>query len=378
MKHIFIIGARGYHYNYGGWETFVSNFVDNYNDKNTMFHISEVSSKKIYEKKHSDNVIVDYFKIKQNGSAQMLLCTIKAFNYYLKYIQKNNIKNSYIYVLGLKLGPMLKLKRNKIKKLGITILVNPDGLEHERSKWGYFVKKFFLFSEKTMLKNSDVIVCDAKGIKKYIDKKYPILRNKTIYIAYGVNHIKLSDTDEKKTLNDYNLKPNDYFLMVGRFVPENNYELIINDFIQSKTIKKLVIVSNISNSDYYDKIVAKTNCINDKRIIFIDGIYDQKKLAIVRKNALAYIHGHSVGGTNPSLLEALNFTNINILYDVEFNKDIGKSACLYFNNNRNSLTKIIDNIDKYDGTKMGNECKQIIKDNFTWKIIVDKYKKIFR
>jgi len=272
----------------------------------------------------------------------MLLCTIKAFNYYLKYIQKNNIKNSYIYVLGLKLGPMLKLKRNKIKKLGITILVNPDGLEHERSKWGYFVKKFFLFSEKTMLKNSDVIVCDAKGIKKYIDKKYPILRNKTIYIAYGVNHIKLSDTDEKKTLNDYNLKPNDYFLMVGRFVPENNYELIINDFIQSKTIKKLVIVSNISNSDYYDKIVAKTNCINDKRIIFIDGIYDQKKLAIVRKNALAYIHGHSVGGTNPSLLEALNFTNINILYDVEFNKDIGKSACLYFNNNRNSLTKIID------------------------------------
>ena len=141
MKHIFIIGARGYKASYGGWETFVTKLVDNYNDENTIFHISGLSenNNKI-EYKINNRIITDSFYIKQNGGMKMLLCTIKAFMYYLKYIKNNNIEDAYIYVLGLKLGPFLKLYKNKINKLGITTLVNPDGLEHERSKWSYPVK----------------------------------------------------------------------------------------------------------------------------------------------------------------------------------------------------------------------------------------------
>ena len=312
MKHVFIIGARGYHAKYGGWETFVSNLVDNYNDENTTFHISSLMEDKKEEYKVSKNIIVTPFDIKQNGGLKMLLCTIKAFNYYLKYIKQNNLTNTYIYVLGLKLGPLLKIKRNTIKKLGTKVLVNPDGLEHERAKWSYLVKKFFLLSEKWMLNNCDTIVCDAKGIKKYVDIKYPKLKKKTIYIAYGTNKIDLSNVDEKTILKEYNLSKNNYCLMVGRFVPENNYEVVIKSFMKSKINKKLVIVSNISSSNYYDEVVQKTNCNKDDRIIFINGIYDQTKLAVVRKNAYLYIHGHSVGGTNPSLLEALSLTNLNI------------------------------------------------------------------
>ena len=107
----------------------------------------------------------------------MLICTIKALNYYLKYIKRNDIKNAYIYILGLKLGPVLKFKKRKIKNLGITTIVNPDGLEHKRSKWGVLVKKFFLLSEKWMLNNCDLIICDALGIKRYINNKYPKLKD---------------------------------------------------------------------------------------------------------------------------------------------------------------------------------------------------------
>lgn len=378
MKHIFIIGSRGYKAKYGGWETFVTKLVDNYNDENTIFHISGLSDEKDkLENKIKDNIITDSFYIKQKGGLKMLLCTIKAFKYYLKHIKSNNVKNAYIYILGLKLGPLLKIYKNKLTKLDITTLVNPDGLEHERSKWSYPVKKFFLLSEKWMLFNCDIIVCDAKGIKRYIDLKYPPLRKKTIYIAYGTDKIDLNNVNEEEILKEYELKKNNYLLMVGRFVPENNFELVINEFMKSDIKKELIIISNLSSSNYYNEVVSKTNCLTDKRIKFINGVYDEKKLSIIRKNAYAYIHGHSVGGTNPSLLEALSLTELNILYDVNFNKDVGKESCLYFKK-EGSLTKTLNNIKDYDRKKLGKEAKKIIEENFTWKIIVDKYKNIFR
>ena len=376
MKHVFIIGSRGYHAKYGGWETFVSKLVDNYNDKDTIFYISSLSDTLSCEYKVNDNIIVKPIYVKEH-MGRMLFCTIKALNYYLKYIEKRDIKNAYIYILGLKLGPVLKVKKNKIKRLGITTIINPDGLEYKRSKWGILVKKFFLLSEKWMLNSCDLIVCDALGIQKYINSKYPKLKNKTTYIAYGTDKISLNNVDTKSILKEYNLDINNYLLIIGRFVPENNYELIIKSYMKSTTKKELIIISNISMTNYYNTLVKNTNCLSDKRIHFIDGVYDEIKLSVIRKNAYAYIHGHSVGGTNPSLLEALSLTDLNILYDVEFNKDVGHDACLYFKD-ENDLVKIFNNLETFDKETMGTSCKEIIKNNFTWNIIVKKYKKIFK
>ena len=377
MKHVFIVGSRGYHAKYGGWETFVSNLVDYYDDKSTKFYISEFSESIKDEYKVNDNITVNPIYVKQKGSIKMLIYSVKAFKYYLNYIKKNNIKNAYIYVLGLKLFNYLGLKKNTIKKLGIKIFINPDGLEWKRSKWSYPIKKFFLLSEKMMLNNCDLIICDGLGIEKYVLEKYPKLKNKTRYIAYGYEEIDFNNIDEKKILNEFNLKKDDYLLMVGRCVPENNYELVLKEFINSKINKKLVIISNLSSTDYYNNLLEIVN--NDKRVIFIDGVYDKEKLACIRKNAYLYIHGHSVGGTNPSLIEALSLTDLNILYDVNFNHDIGLDTCLYFRE-KNSLTKILDDQNKLDKIKnqLGEKAKKRVKENFTWKIIIDKYKEIFR
>lgn len=376
MKHVFIIGSRGYHAKYGGWETFVSKLVDNYNDQNTIFHISELSKIKKNEYKVNDNIIVKPIYVKFQF-ADMLICTIKAFRYYIKYIRDNHFSKSYLYILGLKLGPFLYFYKKKMAHLNITSIVNPDGLEYKRSKWNSFVKIFFLLSERWMLKNCDLIICDAKGIKNYLDNKYINLRKKTIYIAYGTSKINLDNINEDKILKEYKLISDDYLLMIGRLVPENNYELVIKEFMNSKINKKLVIVSNISSTNYYNQLIKETNCLSDERIIFIDGIYDEIKLSVIRKNAYLYIHGHSVGGTNPSLLESLSLTNLNILYDVNFNREVGLNSCLYFNR-ENHLVDLLDNIEQYDRIKMGLECKKNIKQNFTWDIIVKKYKKIFK
>ena len=380
MKNVFIVGARGYHANYGGWETFVSNLVDHYQEKDTIFHISmytDDSNLKEYEV--NPNIIVTPICVKQHGSIKMFLYSIKAFHYYLDYIEKNSIEDAIIYMLGLKLFHYLGWKKKKIKQLGVRVLVNPDGLEHERSKWSYPVKKFFLLSERLMLKNSDVIVCDGLGIKRYVDEKYPKLRDRTVYIAYGFRKFDFSDVDEDAILREYQLNRDGYCLMVGRCVPENNYELIINDYINSKIEKELVIITNLSGSKYYQELVDKTTCNQDRRIRFIDGVYDQEKLAVIRRNAYLYIHGHSVGGTNPSLIEALSLTDLNILYDVCFNHDIGGNTCLYFKE-RTSLTRLLDNkkLLNHSKKKLGPQAKKLVEENFTWEKIVAEYKKIFK
>lgn len=380
MKNLFIVGARGYHANYGGWETFVSNLVDNYKDKNTCIYVTELSGDEREDKvikKISDNIYVIKIYIKKNGASKMFLYTMKAYLYILDYIKKNNIIGSYIYVLGLKLGPLLWFYKGLRRKNKINILVNPDGLEHMRSKWNKVIQFCFLLSEWAMVKHCDMVVCDALGIQEYIQKKYK--KVKTVYIAYGADVPDLKEVDDDVILSEYGLSSNDYLLMVGRCVPENNYELVISEFMKSNIDKKLIIVSNLSSSNYYKELVKVTNCNTDNRIIFIDGIYDKIKLSVVRKNAYLYIHGHSVGGTNPSLIEALSLTDLNILYDVCFNKDIGLDYCLYFKDEE-SLVKLLNDKKLLDNSKkkFGKNLVKYVNSNFTWEIIVDKYKKLFR
>ena len=380
MKNVFIVGSRGYHYNYGGWETFVTNLVDNYHDDDTHFYISMYTNDNtLTEYKPTKNITVNSIYVGNNTKGKMFIYTVRAFKNYIKYIEENKIDNCYMYILGLKLFHYLKVYRKKLKNLNIKLIVNPDGMEWMRSKWSYPIKKFFLLSERLMLNNCDLIICDGLGIKEYIDNKYSKLKDITTYIAYGYNEFDFSKVNQDKILKKYNLTKNDYLLMVGRCVPENNYELIIKDFMNSKINKKLVIISNLSSSEYYQEILAKTNCDKDKRIIFIDGVYDQVELAAIRKNAYLYIHGHSVGGTNPSLIEALSLTDLNILYDVCFNHDIGLNYALYFKE-PGSLTKLLDNQKLLDESikKLGPKAKKHVKDNFTWEIIVNKYKKIFK
>lgn len=382
MKNIFIIGSRGYHAKYGGWETFVSNLVDHYNDKDTIFYVGELIENKENDKtlkKINKNLYLIPTYVKDIGSPKMFLYTIKSYLYTLKYIKENNLNNSYIYVLGLKLGPLLQFQKRLRKKYQIKILVNPDGLEHRRSKWNKLIRLCFLLSEWSMINNCDIVVCDALGIQKYIEEKYKKTRNKTKYIAYGAKTEDLSHVDEEKILKEYNLKKDNYCLMVGRCVPENNYELVIKEYMNSTIEKDLIIITNLSSSNYYQELLEKLNFQTDKRIRFIDGVYNQQKLATIRKNAYLYIHGHSVGGTNPSLIEALSLTDLNILYDVCFNHDIGENNCLYFKEEQ-SLTKLLNDEKLLDSSrkKLGPKTKKLVKENYTWEKITNDYKQIFK
>ena len=271
----------------------------------------------------------------------------------------------------------------QIHRLGGKVFINPDGQEWKRSKWNGLIKKYWKISEKYMIKHGDLMVCDSVGIENNIKQDYKKFNPKTTFIAYGAEVSKstltLEDEKVKAWFESKGVKPNNYFLTVGRFVPENNFEIIIKEYMRADTDKDLVLITDY-DTPFFEQIEKKTNFKKDKRIKFVGTVYDKELLKIIRENALAYIHGHSVGGTNPSLLEALGLTDINLVYDVVFNREVAEQGALYWDEEFGLLAQRIErvcNIEQANKEVLSREAKQRIIDYYNWKNICNEYHKIF-
>ena len=232
-----------------------------------------------------------------------------------------------------------------------------------------------------MVNCADLVVCDSVNIEKYIKAEYN--HPNTTYIAYGadIQPSVLSDDDPKFTgwLNEKKLKAGNYYLVVGRFVPENNYETMIREFMLSKSEKEFALITNV-NDKFLNELEEKLHFKSDPRIKFVGTVYDKELLKKIRECAYGYFHGHEVGGTNPSLLEALGSTKLNLLLDVGFNREVGEDAALYWNKEEGSLSSLIeksDNMDINDIKEFGIRSKERIKNAFSWKYIGERYKSVF-
>lgn len=382
MKHVFIIGSKGIPAKYGGFETFVEKLIEGQKSKEIKYHVSCLADKsKEFEYNGASCFNV---KVPNIGPAKAVYYDIAALKECIKCIKENNIKNSIIYILACRIGPFVRLYKKKLKKLGSTLIINPDGYEWKRAKWNKIIRQYWKISERYMIKHADLLICDSKNIEKYINQYYKQYNPKTIFIAYGADTKKSQLLDDDSTLTQWykekDVKKKEYYLVVGRFVPENNYETMIIEFMKSKTNRDFVLITGVEKNKFYKELRKKTNFHKDKRIKFVGTVYNQELLKKIRGNAYGYFHGHEVGGTNPSLLEALATTNLNILLDVGFNREVGENGAIYFNKESGNLAKIIDEVDCYDEEKklkLGYKAMERIKLNYTWDKIVDKYEEIF-
>lgn len=376
MRDVFIIGSKGIPARYGGFETFVENLTANKVSESLRYHVSCLASNN-KEFKHNQARCFN-IRVPNIGPAKAIYYDVMALRECIKYIKRNNIKNAIVYVLACRIGPFIGWYKKKLKKLGASLFVNPDGHEWKRAKWNSAIKAYWKFSEGLMVKHSDLLICDSINIENYIKKDYSKFNPKTIYIAYGADISKSILGDKDYTLinwyRKHNIKRKEYYLVVGRFVPENNYELMIKEFMKSKSKKDLVIITNVEKNKFYKELKEKTKFHTDDRIKFVGTIYDSELLKKVRENAYAHIHGHEVGGTNPSLLEALAATDFNLLFDVGFNREVAENGALYFNKENGSLTKIIDNeLDKEIISTLGKKAKNRITSEYQWITIVNRY-----
>ncbi len=381
-RNIFIIGSKGIPAKYGGFETFVENLTSKKVDKNIKYHVACMDKKEI-EFKYNDARCFT-IKVPNIGPAKAVYYDIMALRKSIRYIKENNIENAIVYILACRIGPFIGHYKKKLHKLGAKLYVNPDGHEWKRAKWNALIKKYWKLSERLMVKHADLLICDSLNIEKYIKEDYKKYNPKTTFIAYGADIIKskLEDNDQKiiEWYTKKAVKPNEYYLVVGRFVPENNFATMIKEFMKSKSQKDLVLITNHEGNKYYKKIEEDLNFKEDKRIKFVGTVYDTELLKKIRENAYAYLHGHSVGGTNPSLIEALATTKLNLLYDVGFNREVAENGALYWDLEDMDLANLINECDKMDEDKIDVLNKLAIKriqEQYTWEIIVNRYEELF-
>lgn len=202
------------------------------------------------------------------------------------------------------------------------IITNMDGMEWKRSKYSKKVRKFLKYAEKLVVKSSDFLISDSKGIQEYIQNKY----NKTSeFIAYGAT---LFTTPSQEILTTYGVKAHDYCMIIARLEPENNIETIVEGYNASKTDYDLIIFGALND---FGRMLQKKYAHN-RHIRFMGANYNQEHLNNLRYFSRYYFHGHSVGGTNPSLLEAMASNTLIVANDNIFNKSILESDAFYFEN----------------------------------------------
>ena len=381
MRHIFIVGSKGIPAKYGGFETFVDELVTRKQSSDIKYHVACMGEA---EKPTYHGADCFGVKVPNVGPAKAVLYDLKAIKVATKIAKEQNITDGVLYILACRIGPFMRHAVKRLRKRGFKVYVNPDGHEWMRAKWNALIKKYWKWSEGLMVKNADLLICDSKNIEKYIKTEYKKYSPKTMFIPYGADTTKSKLADSAKELNDWYKKQGvskkEYYLVLGRFVPENNYETMIREFMKSNTKKDLVLVTDIEENKFYKKLLVATGFDKDTRIKFVGTVYDKELVKKIRENSFAYVHGHSVGGTNPSLLEALASTDINILYDCGFNREVAEDGAWYFGISDGNLAKLIDEIEGLTTSsieKVKKAARQRIDDEYEWGKVVGEYEGVW-
>lgn len=356
MIKVAIVGTQGVPATYGGFESLVENLLgDNCPEdvKYTVFCSCKDMQEQMMEYK---GATLKYIPLKANG--------IQSVPYDILSMCRCLKGYDVILVLGVSGGlffPLFHLLNSK------KLIINIDGQEYKRAKWGIFAKWILKISEVLAVKYADVVIADNKGIQDYVTETY---HRPSTLIAYGGDHAQRHLTEEKilSTLELYGLQPNGYAITVCRIEPENNCEIVLDAF--SRSDKVLVCIGNWNHSKYSKALKDKFRKF--RNIKMLDAIYDLDELYVLRSNARLYVHGHSAGGTNPSLVEAMFFGMPIASYDVVYNRETTEHKAYYFKN-ADDLLRIAtsENLD-------GGQMKSIARRRYTWKIISKQYSDLYR
>ena len=355
-----ILGTRGVPANYGGFETCAE-------------EISVDLAKRGYEmivygrKGNYDDSLKTFKGIRLFHMPRIKGKVTETFsNTFFSMIHVLFQKVDVIYVMNAANSPLCIIPW----MLGKRVIINVDGLEWKRKKWGPFARRYYKWAEKLSTKFSKRIISDSIGIKEYYLEEY---NTETTFIAYGA-HIENSQTPE--ILEEYGLKPDEYFFVASRLEPENNADLTVKAFERVKTDKKLVIAGGANYDSPYIKSIQKTE---DPRIIFLGPVYKDGHIKELHCHCYAYVHGNEVGGTNPALLKALGYGNTVLGLNVVFNAEVIDSAGILYDRSVEDLAgkmqRLVD--DPVYCKSFGPKARERIGEAYTWSKISDEYDVFF-
>ena len=354
---ISILGTVGIPAKYGGFETLAEYLTKKLG---ASYDMTVYCSSKSYDKKLDEHngAKLKYINLKANG--------VQSIPYDIISIFKSLKHSDVLLILGVSGGLVLPIIKLVSKK---RILVNIDGLEWKRAKWGKFTKMFLKLSERIAVKFADEIITDNKVITDYVKSEYD---TDSHLIAYGADHVTHESIDDQLT-EKYPFVKSEYAFKVCRIEPENNIHVILEAFSKLPE-KHLVCVGNWGNSAYGSNLKNKFNSF--KNISLLDPIYDQRILNQLRSNCSLYVHGHSAGGTNPSLVEAMELGLPIFAYGVQYNKETTGGEAAYFND-ENELISLLKNINKNELNLIAENMKSIANKIYTWGYVSSEYSNLF-
>jgi len=354
-----ILGTRGIPNHYGGFEQFADFLAGGLVEKGREVYVynshNHPYQEKIYKGAHIVHINDPEHRIGTTGQ----------FIYDLNCILDCRKRK---FDILLQLGYTSSSVWSSMLPNDSLIVTNMDGLEWKRSKYGRAVQQFLKYAERWAVKSSDHLIADSIGIQSYLEKKYHLT---STYIPYGAE---LFENPEPKVLHEYNLKPNQFSLLIARMEPENNVETILKAYDQLNDPEPLLLVGNTNNTfgEY-----LKNNYAANPAIRFMEGIYDFKKLNNLRHFCSLYFHGHSVGGTNPSLLEAMAASAYIIAHDNVFNRAILEEDAEYFEDEADLLNLLQrERTTNSKEAAISNNLEKVAR-KYSWSQIINSYDDLF-
>jgi len=349
VKKVAIVGIVGIPACYGGFESLVENITLS---KSENICYTVFCSKKTYDHrvKHHNGADLIYLPLKANGVQSVLYDVLSLVKCWF-------VRPDAVLILGVSgclFLPFFKVF-SKAK-----IITNIDGLEWKRDKWGALTKKFLKLSEYFAVYFSDVVVTDNQAISDYVSKQYDI---KSVTIAYGGDHA-IRDINVTHEIESYSLG-------LCRIEPENNVQMILEAF--NNTNEKLKFIGNWSSSEF--GISLKEKYGSAENIELLDPIYDLNELYILRSNCSFYVHGHSAGGTNPSLVEMMHFGVPILAFDCDFNRYTTEDKANYFSSST-ELEKLLNSSEVYDNSS--SVMKEIAERRYTWSVVKESYEQLYK
>ena len=355
-KKIAIIGTVGLPAKYGGFETLTEHLVKNL-DKEYDFTVycSGKKYKKDERKKRYRNAKLKYLPLNANGIQSIPYDTLSIIHaaFFADILLVLGVAGAWIL-------PFIKLFTNK------KIIISIDGIEWKREKWNFIAKSYLFWAERIAVKYSHIDISDNESIQDYTALRYGSLSR---IIEYGADHtlqVKPSASDKK----EFPFLKRPYAFKVCRIEPENNVHEVLEAFAQLEK-HPIVMVGNWNNSEYGVSVRKKYQSFSN--IVLLDPIYDQEKLDVIRGNAFLYIHGHSAGGTNPALVEAMYLGLPIITCNVSYNRTTTENKALYFKDHKD-LKNLICNTSISELKAIGESMRLIAKRRYTWSFIAEKYK----
>ncbi|HXF93567.1 MAG TPA: DUF1972 domain-containing protein [Nitrospiraceae bacterium] len=352
-----IVGTVGLPASYGGFETLAEHLVLHFAQR---YHVQVFCTSKRRQDRPLQYLGADLSYVSLDANGWQSIC------YDIVSLWRAGRRTRTLLVLGVSgciFLPIIRLIAPRVR-----IVTHIDGLEWKRRKWGHIARAVLHLSERIAVRYSHAVIADNQAIREYVDHAYGI---GSYLIAYGGDNGSEGDLASRVSL-DTSFTPGTYFLTVCRIEPENNIAEILEAFQQTPG-QRLVIVGNWSASNFSRQLRQRYRTLPN--IELLDPIYDRARLAVLRHGARAYVHGHSAGGTNPSLVEAMSAGMAVLAFDVKYNRYTTNDEAIYWKSSA-ELARIVSTVSEEELKKNGGKMFEYAKHAYTWAKVVAQYEAV--